>query len=138
MNLVLDTNVWLSAIFWDGEANKLIERVLSDNKIKIFISREIISEINEILNREEKFDRFFEDKRKDIEDLIRVILSKCELIEVNSEFDVIKQHKSDNIFLELANDCNANYIISYNKHLLNLIEFKQIRILSPTDFLKIL
>jgi len=35
-------------------------------------------------------------------------------------------------------DGNADYIVSYDKHILNMLEFRKIKILPPSDFLKIL
>ena len=74
MKITLDTNVWLSAIFWEGEANKLIEKA-EQNNFEIIITKEILSEIIEVLNRESKFQKFIEDRKQNIEELTRTILS---------------------------------------------------------------
>ena len=95
------------------------------------------SEITEVLDKETKFQKFIEDRKQKIEELIRTILSISTLTSTLSKVDIIK-HKKDNIILELALDGEADYIISYNKHILDLIEFKGIRILSPGDFLKLI
>ena len=134
MKIVLDTNVWLSAIFWEGEADKIIE---SKGKFEILISEDIIKEIIEVLNKEAKFQKFIEDRKQKIEDLLRTILSISTLISPSTHLNIIK-HKEDNIILELALDGEADYIVSYNKHILDLIEFKGIRILAPGDFLKLI
>jgi putative PIN family toxin of toxin-antitoxin system len=134
MKIVLDTNVWLSAVFWSGEAEKIIE---SREKFEILISEDILKEITEVLDKETKFQKFIEDRKQKIEELIRTILSISTLTSTLSKVDIIK-HKKDNIILELALDGEADYIISYNKHILDLIEFKGIRILSPGDFLKLI
>ena len=135
MRIVLDTNVWLSAIFWEGEASKIIEGLVN-KKTKIIISKEIISEIIDVLNKETKFQRFLNNRRQDIEELIRTILSISELIETKTKLKIIK-HDSDNRILETAVDGKADYIISYNKHLLDLKEFKNIKILLPSDPLEL-
>ncbi|MCX6750343.1 MAG: putative toxin-antitoxin system toxin component, PIN family [Candidatus Pacearchaeota archaeon] len=57
MKVVLDTNVWLSGIFWDGEASKIIEKA-EKKDIQIIISEDILSEIVNILNRESKFQKY--------------------------------------------------------------------------------
>ncbi len=137
MRIVLDTNIWLSAIFWNGEANKIINKAINA-KIEIIITKEILSEIIEVLNREAKFQKFIKDKRIKIEDLIRTILSFSNLIETKSKIELIKQDPKDNIILEAALDGKADYIISYDKHILNMLEFRKIIILEPRDFLKLL
>lgn len=137
MKVVLDTNVWLSAIFWKGEASKIIETLI-DKKINVLISGSILSEIAEVLNKEEKFKRFIEDRKQKIEDLIRTILSFSTLIETKTKFELIKEHPKDNIILEAAFDGKADYIVSYDKHILNMIEFRNIKILNPKDFVKLI
>jgi len=134
MKVVLDTNTWLSAIVWRGEATKIIEAGLN-KKIQIIISQEILSELIEVLNRD-KFKDFI-DKEK-IEDLIKVILSIAELIETKTKIDIIKEDPKDNIILEAASDAKAEYIISYDKHLRNMLQYNKIKIITPTDFLKLI
>ena len=137
MKIVLDTNVWLSAIFWEGEANNLVEKCIK-NKIEIIISYDILSEIIDVLNKETKFQRFIQEREDKVEDLIRTILSISSILETSIKISEIKEHVKDNIILEAALEGNAEYIISYDNHVLDLIEFRKIRILSPTDFLKVL
>jgi len=136
MRIVLDTNVWLSAIFWEGEASKIIE-ACEEKQIEILITEDIILEITDVMNREVKFQRFIEKRKENIEELIRTILSIVTLIESKTNLDLIKEDPKDNIILEAALDGKANYIISYDKHILNMIEFRKIRILRPGEFLKL-
>lgn len=135
MKVVLDTNVWLSGLFWKGEANKIIE-LAEKGEFNVVISKEIIFEVMEVLNKEAKFQKFLDNKKQKIEDLIRTILSISELVDVKTKLDIIKEHPADNIILELALDGKANYIVSYNKHILNLREFRGIKIAIPEEFLK--
>ena len=136
MKVVLDTNVWLSGIFWDGEASKIIEKSKKNN-MQILISEDILSEIVNVLNKESKFQKYILNLRLSIEDLLRTILSVSDLIETKSKLDVIKADPKDNIILEAALDGKVEYIISYDNHLLNMIEFRSIKIISPGEFLKI-
>ncbi len=136
MKVVLDTNTWLSAIVWRGEANKIIEAAIN-KKIEIIITHEILFEIIDVLNRE-RFHDFIENKKEKIEDLIRVILSFSTLIKSKTKIKLIKEDPKDNILLEAASDGKTNYIISYDKHLLNMIEFNKIKIMTPTNFLKLI
>jgi len=135
MKIVLDTNIWLSGLFWDGEASKLIE-LIEKRKFEVFVSNEVLNEIVDVLNKESKFQRFLESKEQKISDLIRTILSIGSLISVKSKLDVVKTHEADNRILELAVDSRANYLISYNRHLLDVKEFKSIKIIDPGMFLE--
>ncbi len=135
MKIVLDTNIWLSGLFWEGEASKIIE-FSEKNKIKIIISQEILEEIREILNRETKFMQLLDNKKSKIEDLIRTILSIAQLTKKTSNIRLIKKDPDDNIIIETARDAKAKYIITYDKHLLEAKEFKGIKIKSPEEFLE--
>lgn len=135
MRVVLDTNVWLSGVFWEGESYKLI-KVLKDRKIEIIITKEILLEISKVLNNEAKFQRFIKDRKVAIEALLRTIISMSKLITSKSKLNIVTEHASDNKILEAAVDGNADYTISYDNHLLELKEFKDIKILSPTEFLR--
>jgi len=137
MRVVLDTNIWLSAIFWKGEANRIIEFALK-KKFEIIISEEILSEIIKVLNKEAKFQKFIEDRRQKIEELIRTILSISTLIEIKTKLNLVRDDPKDNIILESAFDGKAEYIVSYDKHILNMLEFRGIRILNPREFLGLL
>ncbi len=137
MRVVLDTNVWLSAIFWEGEANKIVQSCIN-KKTEIIITEEILNEIAEVLNKEEKFQKFIKDRKEKIEDLIRAILSFSKLIKTKTKIELIKEHPKDNIFLEAALDGDADYIVSYDKHILNMLEFRNAKILEPKEFLKMI
>ena len=136
MKIVLDTNVWLSGIFWEGEASKILEKA-EKKDIQIIISENILSEIIKVLNRESKFQKYILNLRLSIEDLLRTILSISDLIETKSKLDIVKADPKDNIILEAALAGKSEYIISYDNHLLNIIEFRGIKIIHPSEFLKI-
>lgn len=137
IKVVLDTNVWLSGLFWEGEASKIIE--LAEKKIIIpLVTEEILQEIADVLSKESKFQKFLEENKQNIEILLKKIISLSEIIEAKTKLNIIEKDPEDNIFLETALDGNARYIVSYDNHLRQIKEFKSIKIISPTEFLKII
>ena len=136
VKVVLDTNIWLSGLFWEGEAAKIIE-LAERKKIIPLVSKDILQEIVEVLNKESKFQKFLKERKQKIEAVIRKIISISEIIETSTKLDILEEDPSDNKFLETALDENAQYIISYDKHLLDLKEFRNIPILKPNEFLEI-
>jgi len=135
MRVVLDTNIWLSGIFWEGEAYKLI-RTLETKKIEIIVTKKILLEIVGVLNKEAKFQKFVKNRNIAIEDLLRKITSISKLIYSKSKLNIIKEHPPDNKILESAIDGKSNYIVSYDNHLLKFKKYKNIKIVSPMDFVK--
>ena len=137
MRIVLDTNVWLSATFWEGEAYKLIKTIEKRN-IGIVVTKKILLEIAEVLNKEAKFQKFIKNRKIAIGDLLRTITSMGKLVDSKTKLSIIKEHISDNRILESAVDGKAEYIVSYDNHLLKLKEYKHIKILNPTQFVRML
>lgn len=135
MKVVIDTNVWLSGIFWEGEASKIIEKA-EKKEIQIIISEDILSEVTNVLNKESKFQKYMLNLKLSIEEILRTILSISNLIETQSKLEIIRADPKDNIILEAGLDGKVEYIISYDNHLLNMIEFRGIKIISPGEFLK--
>ena len=60
------------------------------------------------------------------------------VVEPKEEIKFIKEDPKDNIILECALAAKAGYIVSGDKHLLKLKEYKGIKIMSAREFLDIL
>ncbi len=58
--------------------------------------------------------------------------------EVSSVIDVVKKDTADNQVLATALDGQVNYIVSGDLHLLNLKDFRGIKIVKPIEFLNVL
>ncbi len=61
--------------------------------------------------------------------------SHAEFVETKSSISKIITDYTDNIFLEYAVDGKADYIISGDKHLLDLRTYSEIPIIKARDFL---
>ena len=131
LKVVIDTNVYISAIFWGGNPRKIIE-LGRDGKINIYTSNDIIKEITEVLLNKFKLNY------DDVERIFLDFSSFTILVKPFQPLKIIKQDPDDDKFLECAISCNANYIISGDRHLLNLKEYKGIRIVNSSEFLQII
>lgn len=127
---VLDTNVYLSAIIFGGVPRKILD-LARDCLIEVFISPSILLEIAQKLN-----EKFFWEKRK-IETAIRLISTITTIIKPKLELKIVKEDPADDKILECASEAKAAYIITGDRHLLKLRSFKEIKILSPSEFLKL-
>jgi len=131
--VVLDTNVLVSALGWQGLPIEILDNC-TDNKYILVLSSEIISEVEVVLHRE-KFDFIPAEKK---ESFILLLMKLAENVSPTVKLDIIKADPTDNIILECAVAGNADYIVSGDKHLLDLKEFSGIQILKPAEFLKII
>jgi uncharacterized protein len=131
MRVVLDTNVFISGIFWSGVSGKILNQ-WRDGNIELVISTEIILEIIRVLN---------DFKIRLPDDLINEwrlsLISNSILVIPKTHVDIVED-KTDNKFIEAAIEGKAEYIISSDKHLLKIGQYKHIRILRPQEFIKLL
>jgi uncharacterized protein len=132
MRLVLDTNIFISGIFWEGNFCSLIIDKWKNKEFELIISLDVIEELIKTL-------KSF--KIMMPEEIIlqwqNLILENSIIIEPFEKIFVIKEDFDDNKFLECAVEGSADYIISQDNHLLNLKEFQGIKIVTPEEFLKI-
>ena len=136
LKIVLDTNVWVSALLWGGKPAEIIVAA-EQGKLCIYISEDITAEINQVLAYP-KLERIYQTTGQHKDDLIEQVLKIAKLVKITSKVDVIKEHPADNKFLECALDAKADYIVSSDKHVLNVIAYKKIQTMLVSDFLKLL
>ena len=53
LKVVLDTNIFVSSIFWQGNPHKAVELAL-EKKLDVFTSVEILHELEKVLKRDFK------------------------------------------------------------------------------------
>ena len=127
--VVLDTNIFISSVFWEGSSYRVVKKAISQ-EIIVFVSDEIIKEIRKVLARD------FSLEKQEIDDIINSVAYFTHLIKPKEKVEVVKEDPDDDRILECALACRAKFIISYNKHLLKLKTFRGIKIVTPEEFLK--
>lgn len=132
MKVVPDTNVLISALFWRGNPYRIL-RLAIEGKIKLVISEEIIEEVREVLMREEKFEL----TEEEIETYCTLLRYHAELVNPSKTLRAITKDPDDNKFLECAVEGKADCIVSGDSHLLELGEYKGIKILTPAELIKL-
>ncbi len=130
IDVILDTNVIISGMGWGGTPGKIIE-LWKKGKIKMCISAEILEEYLEVLQRGIK-------PPKDYQWFIRLLEQSrnTKIIKPVKHFKIIKEDPDDNIFLDCAVAGKVKYIISGDRHLLDLKLFKGTKIMEPDEFLR--
>jgi len=51
LRVVLDTNIYISSVFWLGRPHQIVELAI-DRKIQVFISPQILKELERVLKRD--------------------------------------------------------------------------------------
>lgn len=129
--IVLDTNVLISAILFNGPPRTILE-LLINGSISCSLSLAILDELRDVLQRP-KFGFAPEQALHVLEELHTV----CDVINPASRIDRVTADPDDNIILECAVESKADYIISGDGHLLAVTTFRGIPIVSPSGYLKI-
>ncbi|MBW2663299.1 MAG: putative toxin-antitoxin system toxin component, PIN family [Deltaproteobacteria bacterium] len=126
--IVIDTNIYISAIFWGGKPRSVVD-LGRNGQVSIFTSLQIEKEINKKLKT--KFGLSDEEVAQILFDFSTFTLP----IKVSQKITVIDDEPDDDKFIECAVASRAGFIISGDKHLLNLKEYKGIKIMKAADFL---
>jgi putative PIN family toxin of toxin-antitoxin system len=131
LKVVIDTNVVISALLFGGEPAKQIALWQRGN-IKPAASKEIINEYLRVLTYPK-----FKLSEEEINYLLyQEIIPYFDVIDVQPGPRIIKKDPEDDKFIRCALAANVKYIISGDQHLLELKEYRKIKILTPADFIK--
>lgn len=131
MKVVLDTNVLVSGILVQGSAPSEILKDFRDGQWTLILSGAILEEYGRVLIRKK-----FGLPTANVEGILRLIEDKAIKVIPSEHFTVVHQDPSDNEFLDVAVEGNADFIVSGDQHLLILKRFHGIPILLPSEFLK--
>ncbi len=131
---VLDTNTLISALGWkDGNPRKVLEFCIL-GKCKLTESIGLIKEFVSVISRPKFY--FINEEEKN--QFLIFLLQISNLVEPKIKLNVIKDDPTDNIILECAVEGKVDYIVSGDQHLLQLKEFKGIKIVTAKKFLEII
>lgn len=123
VRVVLDTNIFISGIFWRGNPYKIL-RMCFSHELSLITSLAIIEELQDVLRTEKKFEL----EEDDISLYVWLLLSHSILVEPVQKISAVKDDPEDNKILECAVEGKVDYIISGDSHLLSLSEYEGIRI----------
>lgn len=135
MRVVIDTNVIVSGFFFGGIPAAVL-RLAESGTVTACFTTETLAEANRILAQKE-----FEKYRQQLSYPVATMLEALARTSLHfpTPADIpshITSDPSDNHFLACAQIANAQYIISGDKHLLNLKKFARIPIVTPRQFLR--
>ena len=147
---VFDCNIFVQFLLNpNGVAAKCLEAV-QDGKAKLFISKETLEEIRDVVLRPNILARLPDADKFQIESFIEYLTSISTFIDsVPHRFDFERDPK-DKIIIDLAIEVEADYIVSRDKDLLDLMtgytdeckdfrrRFRWLKIVNPAAFLEII
>lgn len=130
--VVIDTNIFISGLHYFGKPHRVLE-LLRQGRIECYASPFILNELKRILSGK------FGWSKPNIEAVLLFLKKHTIEVEPRKTVSVIHEKEDDNRILECGLEGKVHYIISGDKrHLLRLKQFRGIKIVSPTEFLKLL
>jgi len=131
LKVVLDTNIYISAILFGGSCGEIL-RLAAEGSFKLVISKRIITEIEVVLRGKFKW------SKRQISQTISYIKNIATVINPDIPLSVIRNDPSDNKILECAVAVEADYIVTGDRnHLLPINKFRGIKIMNSAEFLKL-
>lgn len=135
LRIVIDTNMFVSSLLTRQCDAAQVLKAWRKRQFLLLASSAIIAEIQATLSRP-SIRKKYAIQDEEIEQLVALL--EQDALVVPGQADVIgsiPDDPKDEMFLSCALDGEADYIISGDKHLLNLEEFRGISILTIKQFL---
>ena len=127
MNIVIDTNILVSAVFFGGFPGRIVKAV-TEGKLDTFVSKLISEEYREIVEGfKEKNSGKFNDK------LFENFLKTAKSVKPRKKIQICRDPDDDK-FIECAVCAKAFYIVSGDKDLLVLERYGDVEIITAKDF----
>jgi len=128
MKIVLDTNVFISGIFWEGNFCSQIIDKWRKGIFQLVSSPKLIEELIETLR---SFKISMDEEL--IEEWKNFIIENSIMVDPIMSIKAVKDDPEDDKFVEAAVYGEADFIVSQDKHLLKLKEYNKIKILKPEE-----
>jgi putative PIN family toxin of toxin-antitoxin system len=128
--LVLDSNVFISAVVFGGKPREILDLAIK-GLIEVAISNDILEEIKGVLEGQK-----FQFQTRIVYALMREIEDLADLVEPTGRIEAVLDDPEDNRVLECAVESGANGVVSGDSHLSALRTFGKIKIMNPDEFLR--
>lgn len=130
LKVVFDTNIYISAIHFQGSVPRKILELADAGHFHLLISKQIIAEVRGVLRVKFKYDL----ARLDLAE--ELIISISQVVDPRIKIKFIKEDPDDDKILECAVEGKADFVVSGDRHLLEIKEYKGIKIISARNFLE--
>ena len=134
MIVVLDTNIWVSAIIWGGIPDEIIS-LQEQRKIEIASSRKLLSELENTFNKK-KIQTKLEALQLTTSSAISLVYDSVNIYPIEELIVPELRDPDDTVVLATAIAANAEVIITGDRDLLVLQEYQNMKIMTATDFLE--
>ena len=137
MRVVLDANVLISAVISSKGSPATILSYWREDRLELILSEAILQEVDRVMHHPRIQERYRLSEEL-IEQFLLLLREGGILVEPEEEVDAVEADASDNRYLECALAGHSTYVVSGDRHLLDLREYRGIQILAPREFVAFL
>jgi putative PIN family toxin of toxin-antitoxin system len=132
MRVIIDTNVLIISLI--GKSTPKLADLLVERKFVLLFSDELYSELIEVVKRP-KFKKLFTEEN--VLTLFDLLDSIKEIVAIKSKINICRD-KNDNFLLNLAVDGKADFLITEDFDLLDIIKINNTKILKYKQFVALI
>jgi len=136
VRIVLDTNVVVSGLLWSGAPYSLLQTAV-ERDVTLYTSQHLIAELTEVLSRSHLTSKL-EQVRGSVEQALALYASLTVSVTPSAVPSVIATDPDDDQVLAAAVAAEADLIVSGDRDLLALGTHRGIRVLAPSDALRLI
>jgi putative PIN family toxin of toxin-antitoxin system len=128
VKVVLDTNVFVSGVFFSGPPHRILQ-AWENGEIQLALSPEILEEYSRV------GETLAEDHPSiDLNPVLDYVIRNAELYSATALPETVCEDSDDDKFLACALACGGKIVVSGDKHLLRVSGYQEIEVLKPRDF----
>jgi putative PIN family toxin of toxin-antitoxin system len=148
LGVVFDCNILLQAVARKTGPAAACLRLAEEGFVQLHLSEEILAELSGVLQRPAIRSRFPELTDEIVEDFLKALRSTAEITSDNPKRFSYRRDVEDEPYLNLAIETEANYLVSRDRDLLDLMtghhdeckefrqKFRSLTVIEPIAFLK--
>jgi uncharacterized protein len=131
VRVVLDTNILVSALIHDGKPRKLVFYLL--DKHTVIVSRQMLAELADVITRDK-----FVITSSQVERFLSSLVRMSKTVPDKTRFKIVTEDPDDDVVLNTAYTGKADFIVTGDRHLLVLNQFKKTKIIDVNQMIEIL
>lgn len=136
IRIVLDTNLFVSALLKPGSNPDIILHLVKDEKVLLLMSDSICHEISRVLTYP-KIRKRLTVSDEELKFFVQLLGAVAIITPGTLNLPPIDADPDDTKYLVCAVEGHADYIVSGDHHLTDLVIYRGIRIVTPVDFIQI-
>ena len=136
--VVIDANVYVSALIRpQGPPGQIVERLSAEGPHTIIVSKMILEEVRRSLDYP-KVRKKIDATDEELDAWVDSLGVLADVVSGVPEVRVVESDPDDDMYVAAALDGRRDFIVSGDRHLLELEEVQGVRIITPRQFLDVL